>query len=184
MDAFEHIAVRYFDALGYWTRVGVKIELTKAEKRELGNPSMPRPEVDIVAYRVATNDLLIIECKSYLDSYGVRIENFFGDSQKHKDRIKLLTRHELRTKVTEKLIQNFRQEGLIASEFPKVKYGLVAGKIYSSHESKLKEIFEDNHWLFVSPSELAKGLRKFASRGYENDIVTMVVKILERNKTR
>jgi hypothetical protein len=182
MDAFEHIAAHYFAAQGYWTRVGVKIELTKEEKCRLGSPSMPRPEIDIIAYGVAANELLIVECKSYLDSYGIRIENFFGDNQKHKDRFKLLNRPDLRKIITERLIDDLRQEGLIADRLPQIKYGLIAGKIYSDHESKLKEIFEDNHWLFVSPNELAKGLRKFAERGYENDVVTMVVKILERNK--
>jgi hypothetical protein len=64
---------------------------------------------------------------------------------------------------------------------PTVRYCLVAGKIKSGHESRLDAIFTDNHWRLITPDALAQGLRKFADRGYEDDIVTMVAKILERN---
>lgn len=181
MDAFEHIASRYFEAQGYWTRVGVKIALTKEEKRDLGNPSMPRPEVDIIGFKPHLNELLIIECKSYLDSDGVRIENFDGTDSLHKERFKMFNRDSLRKLVTAKLIEQLRQEGLLLAGDPKVNYGVVAGNIKAGHESKLIEKFQEMGWLLVTPSALARGLRKFASRGYENDIVTMVIKILERN---
>lgn len=181
MDAFEHIAARYFEAQGYWTRVGVKIAITKQEKRDLGNPSMPRPEVDIVAFKPHLNELLIIECKSYLDSDGVRIENFDGEDSAHKERFKMFNRDSLRELVTSKLIEQLREEGLLLAAAPKVNYAVVAGNIKAGHESKLIKKFQEMGWLLVTPSALARGLRKFASRGYENDIVTMVIKILERN---
>jgi hypothetical protein len=33
----------------------------------------------------------------------------------------------------------------------------------------------------MGPMEVASGLRKLAGRGYENDLVTFVTKLLERN---
>jgi len=63
MDAFEVIAARFFEVQGFWTRIGVKVEITKQEKVVLDNASMPRPEIDVVAWKPATNQLLIIECK-------------------------------------------------------------------------------------------------------------------------
>lgn len=181
MNAFEQIASKFFDAQGYWTRVGLKIELTKEEKRALGNHSMPRPEIDIVAYKPTANELLVIECKSYLDSHGVRIENLKGDNSKHINRLKLLTNDELRRTVTRKLLCQLQAEGLISESNPSVRYGLVAGKIKKGHHDQIHEFFSNNRWLLVTPLQLADGLRKFASRGYEDDMVTMVVKMLERN---
>jgi hypothetical protein len=181
VNAFEHIAARFFEAQGYWTLVGLKIDLTKEEKREVGNASMPRPELDVVAFKPGPNELLILECKSYLDSQGVRIESFEGEQSVHQDRLKLFSRRKLRELITEKLIVQLKQQGMLLAESPTVRYGLVAGKIKGEDEDKLRSIFESNGWMLITPRELAQGLRKFATRGYEDDIVTMVVKILERN---
>src|SRR6266852_4189196 len=131
MNAFEYIAARFFEAQGYWTRVGLKIELTKSEKVMLGNPSMPRPEVDLVAFKPRPNELLIVECKSYLDSPGVCVENFIGKNSVLQNRLKLFTRDKLRRVITEKLLAQIKQEGLLLGENPSVRYGLVAGKIKS-----------------------------------------------------
>jgi len=60
MNAFEHIAGRFFEAQGYWTRVGLKIDFAKEEKRAVGKSSMPRPEVDVVAFKPDRNTLLVI----------------------------------------------------------------------------------------------------------------------------
>jgi hypothetical protein len=181
MNAFEHIAARFFEARGYWTRVGVKIDVTKAEKCAVENSSMPRPEVDVVAFKPDPNELLIVECKSYLDSPGVRVESFIGKKSVHQDRFKLFTRPKLRELITEKLLAQLRKEGLLLAKSPTVRYGVVAGKIKRGDESKLRALFTDNHWLLITPSDLAQGLREFAARGYEDDIITMVVKVLERN---
>jgi len=181
MNAFEQIAAHFFEAQGYWTRVGLKIAVTTEEKRAVGNPTMPRPEVDIVAFKPGPNELLIVECKSFLDSGGVRVESFIGEDSVHKDRLKLFNLKKLRELITEKLVAQLREEGLLLRNNPTIRYGLVAGKIKAGDESRLREIFNDNGWLLITPGELAQGLRKFANRGYEDDIVTMVVKILERN---
>lgn len=49
MDAFEQIAARPFEVQGYWSRIGYTVDLTKEQKREIGKPSMPRPQLDIIA---------------------------------------------------------------------------------------------------------------------------------------
>jgi hypothetical protein len=181
MNAFEQIAAHFFEAQGYWTRVGLKIAVSKEEKRNIGNPSMPRPEVDVVAFKPGINELLIIECKSYLDSAGVRVESFVGDDSVHKDRLKLFNRDGLRELLTSKLLAQLRQEGLLLSSDPSIRFGLVAGKIKAGDEPQLREIFNTKGWLLITPGDLANGLRKFADRGYEDDVATMIVKILERN---
>jgi hypothetical protein len=79
MDAFERVVAELFWARNYWVRTSVKVELTKAQKVELDNHSMPRPEIDLVAYRAAENELLVLECKSYLNSRGVTFAEVCGD---------------------------------------------------------------------------------------------------------
>jgi hypothetical protein len=92
MDAFEVIAARFFEVQGFWTRIGVKVEITKPEKVALNNKSMPRPEIDVVAWKPSTNQLLVIECKSYLDSTGVRTEHLHGQEDVENDKFKLFNR--------------------------------------------------------------------------------------------
>ena len=181
MNAFEQISARFFEAQGFWTRVGLKIPISKEEKRSLQNPSMPRPEVDVVAFKPGPNELLIVECKSYLDSNGVSIDNFVGEKAVHLNRLKLFNRDPLRQLITAKLLVQLREEGLLLAKDPAIRYGLVAGKIKAGHGQRLREMFNSKGWLLVTPGELAEGLRKFADRGYEDDIVTIAVKILERN---
>src|SRR3954452_24496400 len=79
MDAFEQIAARLFEVQGYWTRIGYAVELTKEQKVAVGQPSLPRPQLDVIAYKPTTNELLVIECKSYLDSPGVKHAGFHGN---------------------------------------------------------------------------------------------------------
>lgn len=112
-----------------------------------------------------------------LDFDGVRIESFTGEDSIHQQRFKIFNRDSLHELVTSKLIEQLREEGLLLPEDPKVNYGVLAGNIKVGHESKLISFFQEKGWLLVTPSALARGLRRFASRGYENDIVTMVIKI-------
>jgi hypothetical protein len=90
MDAFEQIVEGLFRQMGYWTLTGYKINVTKQEKVDIGKWSMPRPEIDILAYKPVENELLWIECKSYMDSYGVSHKSFLPNG-KHAGRYKIFT---------------------------------------------------------------------------------------------
>jgi len=183
MDAFETIVSKAFEARGYWTRIGFKVDLDKATKRALENPSMPRPEIDIVAYKPAEKKLLLIECKSYLDSMGVQYAGFSVSDSVTAIRFKLFQNDRLFKAVKKQVIKQLTDDGMISSS-PSVKLCLVAGKIYGKDEEMLKKHFKKRGWMFVGPSELVADLRLFADRGYENDVATIVVKLLERNLPR
>ena len=103
MDSFEAVVATILEREGYWVRPGFKVELTKAEKRAIGKPSSPRWELDMVAYKGGTNELLVVECKSFLDSPGVRAVAFDGSSDKEAERYKLFTQKRLRTVVLRRL---------------------------------------------------------------------------------
>ena len=82
MDAFEQLVSEILWMEGYWVRTSVKVKLTPAEQRQIDRPSSPRWELDIVAYSGRDNLLKIIECKSYLDSRGVKLHAFDGSNDK------------------------------------------------------------------------------------------------------
>lgn len=182
MDAFEQIAARLFEVQGYWTRIGYTVELTKAQKASIGQPSLPRPQLDVLAYKPATNELLIVECKSYLDSRGVMLAGFHGQPNADKDVYKMFNRQALRELVMSSLLVQLRSEGLLSGAEPSVRLVLVAGKVHSADEPKLRQLFAERGWTFVGPSEVAAGVRAFAARGYENDVMTIVTKVLERSR--
>ncbi len=66
MDAFESIIATILECDGWWVHRSFKVELTKAEKRKAGRPSMPRHELDILAYKAKKNELRVIECTKSL----------------------------------------------------------------------------------------------------------------------
>jgi hypothetical protein len=75
MDAFESLVSMLLRHDGFWTTPSFKVELTKEEKRRINRFSSPRLELDLIAYKGSTNEVLAIECKSYLDSTGVVFRN-------------------------------------------------------------------------------------------------------------
>jgi hypothetical protein len=93
VDAFEQLVSEILWMDGYWVRTSVKIVLTKEEKCRIGRHSSPRWELDIVAYSGRDNLLRVVECKSYLDSVGVRASAFDGSRADHAKRYKLFNQN-------------------------------------------------------------------------------------------
>ncbi|WP_176465369.1 MULTISPECIES: hypothetical protein [unclassified Pseudomonas] len=73
MDYFESIIKTLLESESYWVRQSFKVNLTKEEKRNVGKHTIPRPEIDLLAYKPNQNKILAIEVKSFLDSSGVKI---------------------------------------------------------------------------------------------------------------
>jgi hypothetical protein len=180
MDAFEYIISKVLSDEGYWTIIGYKVDLSKEDRRAINNPSMPRPEIDIIAYKPSTNELLIVECKSYLDSQGVGHRAFTVPDSPNASRYKLFNRPELYEMVSKRLIQQLKREGRITTPLPKPQLCLAAGKIYSDHEVSLHAHFDKMGWKLFTPQWVAGRIRNLAEKGYENEVMTVVTKILER----
>jgi len=92
MDAFEQVVAEILWRRGYWVRTSVKVGLSKAEKEAIKLPSTPRWELDVVAYKGSDNSLLAVECKSFLDSPGVKIHAFDGSNKEAAKRFKLFNK--------------------------------------------------------------------------------------------
>lgn len=164
-------------AKGYWVRTSVAVNLGKDDKKAIGNPSMPRPEIDVLAYDAARNHLLAIECKSYLDSNGVTLAELCG--AKESKTYKLFRRPELREMVLTRLADQCIATGLCRVGAT-VQLGLIAGKVYRQDEEGLDALFKERDWFFRGPSWVKKELGRQAESGYANQVSTVVAKLLLR----
>jgi len=187
MNAFEDIVKLYLEAEGYWVRQSVKIDISKQDKREIGLYSMPRPEIDLVALNVKKNELLLIEVKSYLDSYGVYYEAISDDepkddrTKKDAKRYRLFTDNKFREVVTRALREEYLKQGLIRKN-TKINYALASGNIRSpGDKSKISNYFLQKGWTLFSPEQIKDRIRKLSDKGWEDNIVTITAKLIMKN---
>lgn len=181
MDAFEEIVGKVFQRDGYWVQQSVKVKLTEEDKKKINKVKAPRWEIDLVAYKGKTNELLIIECKSYLDSLGVTVSAFDGSNAKFAERYKLFHNKKLRQIVFKRLIKQFSEAGTCPKNV-KIKLCLVAGRIGSAQDrEKLHRCFTKNGWQLYDEIWLKEKLKNISTVGYENSVMTITAKLLLRN---
>ncbi len=167
---------------GFWVRTSVKVDLTKEEKRAIGRPSAPRWELDIVAYSGRDNRLLVVECKSYLDSRGVVFSGFDGSQKDGSDRYKLFNDDTLRRVVFDRLRLQFAESGACGNNAA-VQLCLACGRIASEIDrSGLRAHFAAKQWELWDEPWLRERLRTMAKRGYENQVSAVVAKLLLRGE--
>ncbi|OSI79522.1 hypothetical protein [Bradyrhizobium canariense] len=182
MDSFEQVIAEILWREGYWVRTSVKVELTKEEKRQIQLPSAPRWELDVVAYKAQQNSLLVVECKSYLDSPGVKMHGFDGSNEKAAGRFKLFNKSNVRDVVFNRLRTQLAEIGA-CSPSPSVTLCLACGRIASERDrSKLKEHFAEQGWQFWDEFWLRDRLKSMAAGGYENQVSAVVSKLLLRGR--
>jgi len=179
VDAFESLVVTLLEREGFWVRSSFKVELTGAEKRRINRPSSPRWELDLVAYRGSTNEIRIIECKSYLFSRGVSTRAFTA-GERFATRFKLFNDTALYHVVRTRLVRQLVASGACRPR-PRVSLGLAAGRITSSPERlALHRLFRRKRWLLLDDDWLRAGLVGAARGGYENDVASVVAKLLAK----
>lgn len=184
MDNFEALVRLLLEQEGYWTRQSHKVNLTPDEKAEIGRPTMPRPEIDIIAFKPEKNEIIAMEVKSYLDSAGVPSSvvrpNSENPSAPPKGSFKLFTSENYKKIVFTRLKEDLRSEGL-AYENTTVKLGLAAGKVNKDRQEALVEQGNKYGWIIWTPAMIAEKTRALATVGYENDPFVITAKLLERN---
>ena len=182
MNAFEDIVKQCLEEEGYWVRQSVKVNISKEEKREIGTFSMPRPEIDIVALNVKKNELLLVEVKSLLDSYGVYFEAVSDEKDKLAERYRLFTNSKFREVVTKSLREEYLKQGLI-NESTKINYALAAGNIHSSYdEAKINNYFSERGWKLFSPKRIKEKIKELSQKGWEDNLVTITAKLILRGE--
>lgn len=181
MDAFEQLAAEFFWNQGFWVRNCVKVELTREDKALIGRHSSPRWEIDLVAYDQKSNELLALECKSYLDSGGVHAAHFAAGSR-YATRYKLFHDDVLRETVLNRLRQQFVDQGF-CPENVQVKLGLIHAHVTAYNAPVLADIFAKGGWLLFGPDWIGSQLQLMAGGGYENSTAAVVAKLLLRSPT-
>lgn len=176
MDAFEELVAEVLRADGYWVHQGYKIDLSTEDKRALGNPSMPRPEIDLVAYKAGTGELLSLECKSYFDSGGVHARDLLPGGRNAR-RYKMFVNADLRAMVLQRLTEQLVAAGAVAGT-PTPKLGMIYGFATPSNAAILEKHFAENGWGLYGPEWLKAHLQKMALRSYDNQVASVVAKLL------
>ena len=176
MDAFEQIVAMLLERDGYWVQTSYKVCLTKEEKVRIGIPSSPRWELDVVAYRPKDNVILVVECKSFLNSPGVSYNSFSGKNKKGAKHYKLFTSPKLRRTVFSRLKKQLRKSGQILS-YAKVKLCLAAGHIRKGDEEKVRQHCEKKRWGLFDKQWFCQQFDDLAKSAYENDIAIVAAKL-------
>ena len=162
--------------------VNYKVVLTPEDKRAIKTPSSPRWELDLVGYKADTNTIRFIECKSYLDSAGVRYAAFEDPPDNvHAKRLKLFVKPDLRRAVFDRAVEQLQKSGMCRPA-PTIELALVAGHIKKGDEAKLYEYFHKNQWLLFDADWLCAELRKVTDDGYEDETASLVVKLLSKGR--
>ncbi|MCG3130830.1 MAG: hypothetical protein FLDDKLPJ_01603 [Phycisphaerae bacterium] len=177
MDAFENLVATLVHADGYWVRTSFAVELTKDEKRAVDNPTMPRPEIDVLAYKPALNEVLVIECKSYLDSTGVTHRNFTETS---KHRYKLFHNPVLWRVVGRAIIRQLEKSGAILSG-ARATLCLATGRIRNNSDRELLHaVFSKRGWRLFDDRWISERTQGMAKSAYVNDAAIIALKMADR----
>jgi len=179
MDHFESIISTLLEADGYWVRRSFKVNVTKEEKRQIGKHSIPRPEIDLLAFHFSSNKVFAVEAKSFLDSPGVKLSQLQEVHEVPEGRYKLFTSSRYRSIVLSRLLQDLIILGM-ANSNTEISLGLATGKVYQGKSEPIREFMEKNKWLFWSPEDIKNKVTALAERGYENDPAIITAKILMR----
>ena len=179
MDHFENIVGTLLEAEGHWVRRSYKVNLTTEEKRRIGKPSIPRPEIDLLAFKVDRNEITAWEAKSFLDSPGVDPHDLTEEHPEPQGRYKLFTCEPYRTIVLERLRQQLVAEGMATAQTT-ARLGLAAGNVRAGQREALRQFMQERDWLFWSPEDIKQKVTNLARRGYENDAAIITAKILMR----
>ena len=182
LDSFEALIATILRSQGYWVHPSFKVELSKQDKADIGSPSSPRWELDLIAYRGAVNEVLVVECKSYLDSRGVLFSTFTAGA-KLSERYKLFANTKIREVVLGRLERQLVERGFCPPA-PRIVLCLAAGNIASDkggrNRAALRELFDKSRWRLFDEDWLFERLMCLAASGYENDVGIMVAKLYSK----
>lgn len=178
MDAFESVIAMLLRREGFWICPSFKVELTKEDKLTINRESSPRWEIDIVAYKGATNELLAVECKSFLDSRGVV---FQSGLLQPPSLYKLFSESKLRDVVLSRLEHQLVESGSLHSD-PNIRLALATGKIAKATDRvAMKAWFDSNGWVLFDDHWVQMKLQNLQDSRYENDVAFVAAKLALRS---
>ena len=149
------------------------------EKRDIGKPTIPRLEIDLLVFDYKNNEIIAAEAKSYLDSNGVGFEQLKESHKVPEGRYKLFTCKNYRNIVFSRLRAQLLNANHINGKTV-IKLGLVAGNVHKNQSEEISNLFNDNGWLFWGPADVQKRVKELSDKGYENNPYVITAKVLLR----
>jgi len=179
MDSFEAVVAMLLRREGYWVIPNFKVVLTPEDKRAIGKPSSPRWEIDLVAYEGATNKLIAVECKSFLDSRGV----VFKEGALHRaNTYKLFNDKPLRDVVLKCLVKQLVKSKSCHPR-PTISLALATGKIAKiTDRDEMIAYFKAQNWILYDDHWIHKKLSELQNTGYEDDVAVVAAKLALRGR--
>jgi hypothetical protein len=184
MNAFETLVASCLWRDGYWVQNSVWVHLTRRDCERIKRPTIARWEIDLVAYR--PGELLAVECKSYLDSPGVRFAAFNADDRNYarfSKNFKLFNDDSLRRVVLTRLRTQLCQLGTCESDVP-TRLALAYGRsLNGSDKLKIARLFAKRRWRLFDDDWLRKNVRDLSASRYTDDSVALTAKLIMRKET-
>lgn len=184
MDAFEQVVAELLRRYGYWVHPSFWVEIPEddEEARQVLGRYVARINIDLVAYRPGT--VLVVECKSFMDSRGVQVSSFVNGGR-GSSLYKMFTNVERREVVLRLLQQQLRDDGLIPRDGDlDLELCLACGNIAPRSRRRLKRLFRDEGWRLLGPTLIRGALRRAARGGYTNSVTSIVAKLLRSPERR
>jgi hypothetical protein len=181
MDHFESIISTLLEAEHYWVLRSFKVHLTKEDKQKVNKHTIPKPEIDLLAFNFSKNEVIAFEAKSFLDSQGVKLSELQKEYEIQEGKYKLFTSENYRKVVLEKLLENLIKHGMANSK-TKIILGLAAGKVHQKQSGQVREFMQKKGWIFWSPEDIKRKIEALATpkSSYQNDPTIITAKILLR----
>lgn len=167
MHAFEEIVSAMLEASGWWVMGDYRVALSKADKRELNNPSRPDGAIDLIAYQPGSKRLAVIECKAM--AKGIETRSRFEGV--HKGRFKLFTDLPFQRMILKRLHEQLTAAHLIAEDV-RYELWLVARYIKPTARPALQELFDEEHeqpWVLHGQEWLAERLPLLLAKANPDD---------------
>ena len=145
--------------------------------------NMPRPEIDLLAFKSKEDLIIAFEAKSYLNSPGVSRKDLAASHETTEGRYKIFTCKNYRDIVIKQLKKDLIDKGM-ATKSTKIKLGLLAAKVKGGEDesTKLADYMRKHHWEFWEPATVKEKLEALADLDYENDVAVVASKILRKNR--
>ncbi len=180
MNAFEALVATLLRNEGFWVYPSFRVELTREDKLAINRHSNARWEIDLIAYKPLGNLLRAVECKSYLDSVGVTYADLAGG--RYAGRYKLFTEKGLWNIVKARMVTQLERTGMCMPS-PSVELCLAMGKVAREEDRpKLRQLALQQGWTLPDDEWLVRSVESLASRGYEEEVATIVAKLLIRSR--
>jgi hypothetical protein len=171
MDAFESIVAAIFEAQNYWVRRNVRLELPLESRRTRNSP---RVEIDMIVLSQTKAELLVVECKSFLDSKGVRANAFLRPTPRSEKRYRLFLDSQYWSTVRNGVVNQLDLQG----HQLRIQRCLVAGNVVGPSEP-LMELASQSDWVFRDREWVRSGLKDLQKGLYTNDAVVMALKLMK-----